>query len=165
MSLVKRLGIPAAGGALALAAATVGHFEGKELSAYRDAVGVVTICYGHTATARIGQTHTDEECERLLKGDLGDAFDAVNRHVEVPLPPTREAALASFVYNVGPGAFSRSTLLRRLNAGKVVEACHELSRWTYAGGKRLAGLVKRRDVERWLCLYDEYIHVVGGADE
>lgn len=164
MTGLKRLTL-AAGAAGALAVGTVSHFEGKRNEAYVDPVGVVTICYGHTATARIGQTHSDERCRELLAGDLGAAFDAADEHVEVDLPPTRRAALASFVFNVGAGAFQRSTLLRKLNAGQVVEACHELSRWVYAGGEKLPGLVLRRDVERWLCLYDEYATLVAGDDE
>lgn len=155
MSWLKRIGVPAVGaGAVAIAAATVGFFEGKENQAYHDPVGVVTICYGHTATARIGQTHSDEECEALLEQDLGTAFEAVNRNVAVELPPTREAALASFVYNVGEGAFARSTLLRRLNAGQARAACDELLRWVHAGGRRLQGLVNRRFAERELCLME-----------
>lgn len=155
MKWTKRIGVPAAGaGAVAIAAATVGFFEGKENQAYHDPVGVVTICYGHTATARIGQTHSDKECEALLKQDLGDAFEAVDRHVKVELPDTREAALASFVYNVGEGAFAKSTLLRKLNAGRVKAACNELLRWVHAGGIRLQGLVNRRMAERELCLME-----------
>ncbi len=165
MSIKLFVGLGLGGTALALAAGTVSFFEGKENSAYVDPVGVVTICYGHTATARIGQTHSDEECNRLLAGDLGEAFDAVDTRVTVDLPPTRRAALASFVYNVGAGAFGRSTLLRKLNDGHPIEACHELDRWTYAGGEELPGLVKRRDVERWLCLYDEYAPLVAGDHE
>jgi lysozyme len=162
MSLVKRIGIPlGAASALAMGAATVGYFEGKENSAYRDPVGVVTICYGHTETARIGQTHTDAECESLLRQDLGKAFAAVDRHVSVELPPTREAALASFAYNVGEGAFARSTLLRRLNAGRVREACDELLRWVYAGGRVLPGLVTRRQAEREMCLMEPE-HILAG---
>lgn len=154
MSLVKRLGLPVAGGALAVALGTVSYFEGKENSAYRDPVGIVTICYGHTGTARIGQTLSDEECKELLAGDLGDAFDAVDEHVEVELPPTRRAALASFIYNVGEGAFQRSTLLRKLNAGQARQACEELLRWVYAKGRKLPGLVTRRRAERELCLME-----------
>ncbi|WP_052052443.1 lysozyme [Halomonas salina] len=160
--MMKRLGLGVGASALALAVGTVSHFEGKRNDAYVDPVGVVTICYGHTATARIGQTHSDEECERLLAGDLGDAFDAVDTRVRVDLPPTRRAALASFVYNVGSGAFGRSTLLRKLNAGDTVAACNELDRWVYAGGNELPGLVRRRDVERWLCLYAEYAPLAAG---
>lgn len=147
----KRLAVASLGAALSIAALLVSWYEGKENTAYRDPVGIVTICYGHTATAKLGQTHTDEECERLLQGDLGEAMAAVGQHVKVPLPVERRAALASFVYNVGEGAFRKSTLLRKLNQGDTAGACAELSRWVYAGGEVLPGLVKRRQTERELC--------------
>lgn len=137
-------------GALALAASVVGFYEGKRNNAYQDPVGIPTICYGHTADVQMGQTRTDEECQDLLQSDLGDAFDTVDRLVETPLSEPRRAALASFVYNVGAEAFARSTLLRRLNAGDP-NACEELDRWVYAGGRQLKGLVRRRATERELC--------------
>ncbi|SDL78068.1 lysozyme [Modicisalibacter muralis] len=152
MSLIKRLGIPVIGGALTIAAATVSHFEGRSNEAYLDPVGIPTICDGHTQGVQLGQTLSNDECDKLLAGDLGDAFDAVDQHVDVVLPPTRRAALASFTYNVGEDALMRSTLLRKLNAGDVVGACNELRRWVYAGGRKLAGLVRRRKAERELCL-------------
>ena len=151
-AVIKRHGLPVAGGAMVVGLATVGHFEGKRNDAYLDPIGIPTICYGHTQGVRLGQSKTDVQCRTLLKGELGEAFEVVDRAVERPLPPTREAALASFVYNVGAGAFQRSTLLRKLNAGDVIGACNELSRWVYAGGRQLAGLIKRRAVERALCL-------------
>jgi len=141
----------AAGGALSMSAALVAHYEGFEPRAYLDPVSIPTICYGHTATARLGQVKSRAECDELLRGDLGVAMAALDRRVRVDLPDTRRAALASFVFNVGEGAFARSTLLRRLNAGDVRGACAELSRWVYAGGRELAGLVRRRHAERELC--------------
>ena len=152
MSLKRRLAIGATAGALSLATAVVSYYEGYQPTAYRDPVGVPTICYGHTATARMGQTLSQERCTQLLQADLGHAFSAVDRRAQVDLPPPTRAALASFVYNVGEGAFARSTLLRKLNAGDLRGACHELSRWVYAGGRKLNGLVKRRATERELCL-------------
>ena len=74
----------------------------------------------------------------------------ISAQVALPEPP--RAALASFVYNVGEGNFARSTLLRKLNQGDLRGACHELSRWVYAGGRKLNGLVSRRATERELCL-------------
>lgn len=156
MTFLKKAGIAALGSAsaMSLALGVVSHFEGKENAAYHDPVGVLTICYGHTATAQIGQSLSDEACEELLAGDLGDAFEAVDEHVDVPLPDTRRAALASFVFNVGEGALQRSTLLRKLNAGQWREACDELMRWVYADGRKLRGLVRRRVAERRLCLME-----------
>ncbi|SDI52334.1 lysozyme [Vreelandella titanicae] len=152
MSLKRRLAIGAAAGALSLATAVVSYYEGYQPTAYRDPVGVPTICYGHTATARMGQTLSQERCTQLLRADLGHAFSAVDHRAQVDLPPPTRAAFASFVYNVGEGAFARSTLLRKLNAGDLRGACHELSRWVYAGGRKLNGLVTRRATERELCL-------------
>lgn len=152
MSLKRHLAIGATAGALSIATAVVSYYEGYQPTAYRDPVGVATICYGHTATARMGQTLSQERCTQLLQADLGHAFSAVDRRAQVDLPPPTRAALASFVYNVGEGAFARSTLLRKLNAGDLRGACHELSRWVYAGGRKLNGLVKRRATERELCL-------------
>ena len=152
MNLKRRLAIGATAGALSIATAVVSYYEGYQPTAYRDPVGVPTICYGHTATARLGQTLSQAQCTDLLQADLGTAFAAVDRRAQIELPPPTRAALASFVYNVGEGAFARSTLLRKLNAGDLRGACHELSRWVYAGGRKLNGLVKRRATERELCL-------------
>lgn len=137
--------------AVAIAAPPVMYFEGRELSAYLDIVGVPTICYGSTSGVKLGQTKTDAECAELLEGELGKTVEQVNQLINIQQPATRIAALSSFAYNVGIGAFSKSTLLKKLNAGQIMAACAELDRWVYAGGKRVAGLVKRRSVERALC--------------
>jgi len=147
----SRLAMATAAATLSVASVVVANYEGLRTRAYRDPVGIPTICYGHTATARMGQTRTQDECDALLSGDLGDALEQVDRLVTVTLPVERRAALASFVYNVGAGQLASSTLLRKLNAGDAAGACAELSRWVHAGGKRLDGLVKRRQAERELC--------------
>lgn len=152
MGIKSRIAIGATAGAISIATAIVSFYEGYEPTAYRDPVGIPTICYGHTETARMGQTLSQADCTALLQDDLGVAFDAVDRRAQVELPPLTRAALASFVYNVGEGNFARSTLLRKLNWGDLRGACHELTRWVYAKGKRLNGLVKRRATEREVCL-------------
>ncbi|MCM2131471.1 lysozyme [Larsenimonas rhizosphaerae] len=147
----------ALGGALSLSIQVVSYFEGTSLETYPDPVGIPTICTGHTGpTVALHQTRSPEECTELLKGDLGQAFDAINASlapdINQTLPPTRRAALASFIFNVGEGAFQQSTLLKRLNAGQTRAACDQLSRWVYASGRKMSGLVKRREAERALCL-------------
>lgn len=134
-----------------MAVSIVGYFEGRELMGYVDPVGIPTICYGHTATAKLGDTKSPEECERLLREDLGVALSAVDKALP-ELPPSTRAAFGSFTYNVGVGAFNGSTLLRKAKAGDLIGACNELTRWVYAGGRKLNGLVRRRDAERELCL-------------
>lgn len=126
--------------------------EGKENHAYVDSAGVTTICYGHTATAKLGQHLSDQQCLDLLTKDLRWTFDAVNRNVKVKITIGQYVALSSFVFNFGETAFRKSTLLRKLNAGKTKQACDEFMRWINAGGKPLHGLVLRRADERALCL-------------
>lgn len=150
--LIKRAMAVAAGGAVAIAAVLVPAFEGSRLSAYLDPVGIPTICYGHTAGVRVGLVKSQAQCDELLRGDLGIALATVDRLVKVPMPETRRAALASFVYNAGAGNFASSTLLRKLNAGDPIGACNELAKWVYSKGQILPGLVKRREQERALCL-------------
>jgi lysozyme len=158
MRFKHALALAAGTGAVTAATLVITHFEGDRHTAYRDSGGIPTICYGHTQGVALGQTRTHPDCEQLLRADLTQAFAVVNRHVTVPLPEPRRAALASFVHNFGETKFARSTLLRRINAGEGARACRELSRWIYGidntshGRKRIQpGLVKRRRIERQLC--------------
>ena len=151
MSLRNKIGIGTLTGVLGMTGALVTWFEGRSLMAYLDPVGIPTICEGVTQGVKLGDRATPAQCDQLLQRELRIALTAVDRQVRVPLPDTRRAALGSFVYNVGEGQFSSSTLLRLLNGGDARGACAQLSRWIYAGGKQLAGLVKRRAAERELC--------------
>lgn len=144
--------IAAGAGAVTMATVAVSDFEGRSNTAYRDVVGIPTICDGYTHGVRMGDYKTDAECDALLRKELHASFRVVDAAVKVTISEPTKAALASFVYNVGPGAFRSSTLLRKLNAGDRVGACNELKRWVYAGGRKWNGLIKRRDVESWLCL-------------
>lgn len=132
---------------IAGAGAIVAH-EGMRNVAYVDPVGIVTICAGHTATAKLGQIKTDAECSELLYKDAREAADAVRRLVKVPVSQDQFDALVSFAFNVGPTALAKSTLLRKANAGDCWGAGAEFMRWTYAGGTQLPGLIKRRAYER-----------------
>ena len=151
MSLRNKIAIGALTGVLGMTGALVTWFEGRSLVAYFDPVGIPTICEGVTQGVKLGDRATPAQCDQLLQRELRIALTAVDRQVRVPLPDTRRAALGSFVYNVGEGQFSSSTLLRLLNSGDERGACAQLSRWVYAGGKQLAGLVNRRAAERELC--------------
>lgn len=131
--------------------AFVTSWEGMKLVAYRDPVGIPTICAGSTDGVILGQTATRAQCEELLGKELLQAHDNMARCVRVPLTPGERTAYTSFTYNLGAGAFCGSTLARKLNAGDRRGACAELSRWVYAKGMRLPGLVKRRAAERELC--------------
>lgn len=121
--------------------------EGPSLAAYLDAVNVPTICTGSTTGVFIGMVATLGECERRLVEDTTYAGLAVHRLVKVKLTQSMYDSLVSFVFNVGPGAFAKSTLLKKLNNMDYCGAGHEFPRWDKAKGKRLKGLTIRRQQE------------------
>ena len=129
------------------------RFEGLKLSAYRDSVGVLTIGYGHTGPDVFeGQTITEEEADALLVQDTQDAVAAVNRLVTAALTQGQFDALVDFVFNLGAGRLEGSTLLELLNEGDYEGAAAQFERWSHAGGKVLAGLLRRRQAEADLFL-------------
>lgn len=139
---------------LTIAAGIVRPWEGSSRDVYPDIVGVPTVCYGHTGMDVVpGQPRrTAAECERLLSGDLATAHAAVKRCIPNPLPAPTEAALVSFVFNVGPSGVCGSTLGKHMRAGNIAQGCGQLMRWVYAGGKRVQGLVNRRQAEYRVCM-------------
>ncbi len=124
--------------------------EGFRAEAYRDAVGLWTIGYGHTGNVRAGDRITRAEGEALLRLDAGCAAESVGRVVAVPLRQGQVDALVSFVFNLGAPALEGSTLLRKLNAGDAAGAAAEFPKWCHAGNAVLPGLVTRRARERAL---------------
>lgn len=126
----------------------VKRFEGLELKAYRDSVGILTIGYGHTHAVKVGDVITDEQADIFLREDLQVAELTVNTNVKVKLTQGQFDALVSFVFNLGSGNFVKSTLIKKLNAGDYAGATDEFGKWVNAGGKKLSGLVKRRAAER-----------------
>lgn len=89
---------------------------------------------------------------QLLRQEVNRIDEIVSRTVRVPLRDHERAAVISFIYNVGEGNFYKSTMLKKLNRGDIAGACNELPKWVYAKGKRLQGLVNRREDERLVCL-------------
>lgn len=133
--------------------ASVAMWEGTEYVPYKDVVGVLTVCNGYTGPDIIpGKTYGKAECDALLKKELTEHGLGVLKCTKVPLNQNQYDAFASFAYNVGVGAYCRSTLLRKLNSGDYTGACHELLRWNKAGGKVYRGLTNRRKAEMALCL-------------
>ena len=141
-----------AGGVIAAAMSLVAVYEGRSLVAYLDPVSIPTICEGYTHGVKLGDVATPEKCDQLTRQEVAQALAVVDGSVPHLLPDGTRVALASFVYNVGPGAYGGSTLLRLLRAGDIRGACNQLPRWVYAGGKKLRGLERRREAERQICL-------------
>lgn len=130
-------------------------FEGLALHAYRDTGNVVTIGYGHTLTAKMGQVITRDEAEKLLLEDVAKAEREVNSVVCVTLTQGQFDALVSFEFNTGglvlltaKGRERPSKLLEYLNSGAVEYAAGQFMAWVYDNGRRLEGLVRRRNAER-----------------
>lgn len=136
------------------------EFEGFEANAYRDIAGKVTIGYGHTGpSAVMGATITQEEGERLLRLDLYERENGLNdwcQEHQVTLNQNEFDGLVSFIFNVGLGAFKRSSVARYLREGKRYAAAAALMDWnkaTIKGQLRpVAGLTRRRASERALIL-------------
>ncbi|NNP70918.1 lysozyme [Acinetobacter sp. Ac_5812] len=132
-------------------------FEDTELEAYDDGVGVWTIGTGTTVypngtKVKKGDVCTLEQAKSYFAHDLKRFEASVNNLVKVPLSQNQFDALVSLVYNIGQTAFSKSTLLKKLNAKDYQGAADQFPEWNKGGGKVLKGLVRRRAAERALFL-------------
>lgn len=132
------------------------EFEGFRADAYKDAVGVWTIGYGTTARAGVGITPrqgmrvTEEEAEWYLQKAVDKFADQIRPHITAPINDNEFGAFVSLAYNIGPGAFKKSSALRHFNAGDKERAAKSILLWNKAGGKVLKGLVRRREAEKAL---------------
>lgn len=128
-------------------------FEGCQLSAYRDIVGVLTIGYGHTGSdVYDGQVISQDEADALLLSDLANFEADVTSYVATTINGNQFAALVSFAYNLGISALHGSTLLRLVNQGDFDDAALEFPKWDKAGGQVVLGLARRRAAEQQLFL-------------
>ncbi len=125
------------------------RFECCKFKPYYCPAGILTIGIGHTKTASlyIGKTITEDKAKELFAYDIASCKEAIKRLVSVRLNDNQRISLLSFIFNLGTGAFQRSTLRKKLNRGEYERIPYELMKWTKAGGKVLPGLVKRRRAE------------------
>lgn len=129
-------------------------YEGYSSSPYLCPAQHWTIGYGAIwgmDDKRVTEDHPDineDQADYLLRRDVKKSEMAVLRHIRVPLEDGQFNALCSFVFNLGSGALQSSTLRRKINRGDYIGAANEFPRWVYAGGRRLKGLVRRREHER-----------------
>ena len=155
--------------AAALASPIVAEFEGRVLRAYRDPVGILTACDGDTRNVQGGRTYTEAECDRRLVTALAEHGAGIAECLPDDLPLWTRAAFTSFAYNVGDGAFCRSSMAQAARAGNLELACRRLNerpdgrpQWVFVRAgvdpktgaptyKQLPGLVKRRAAERAAC--------------
>jgi lysozyme len=121
---------------------------------YLDPVGIATACAGETdpSVVNFKAQFTRDECVAVLGASLLQHAQQLEQCVTKTVQRHEAVALLLWSHNVGVGAACGSTLVRLLNAGRPAsEWCAQLSRWDYAGGKRLPGLTRRRAEERAIC--------------
>lgn len=145
---------------LSVAVPLVARWEGKKNQAYLDRIAsppVWTVCHGETRGVKQGDSYSDAQCAAMLgrailefRRELHKAFTSVTKATR--LTPKRDAAYTSLAYNAGVYAISRSTAVRRLNAGDIAGGCHAIGWWNKAGNRVVRGLVNRRAEDIAYCM-------------
>jgi len=120
--------------------------------AYQDIVGIWTIGFGTTENVKPGDTITPVQALHRKLADVQKFEGALKQCVKVELHQHEYDAFLSLAYNIGPSAFCKSTLVRKLNAGDYAGACTEILRWNKAGGRVVKGLANRREREFNQCM-------------
>lgn len=138
----------------ALAVGFVGGKEGVSTKAYKDIVGVPTLCFGETRGVKMGDTATMDECKAMLGDALVEFEGNMRACLTSPdkIPDKPYVAFLSLSYNIGSRAFCGSTVARKANAGDLIGACNAMLAWNKAGGRVIKGLTLRRQEERKMCL-------------
>src|SRR4051794_16225091 len=114
--------------------ALIKEFEGFSAAPYKDGAGLMTIGYGHKIQpGELFDRISDDTADALLRDDLQEAEDAVNRLVTVALNQNQFDAMVSFTFNLGEGRLHESTLLALLNSGNYSGASAQITRWKYIG--------------------------------
>ena len=130
-------------------------YEGFSAKPYLCPAGVWTIGYGNTKylngvrVQKQDKPITAEEAERLLENTVIKEFlpKALELSPVLKLHPNKLAAVLSFCYNLGAGAYANSTLRKKINNQDYEAASKEFGKWVMASGKKLNGLIKRRAEE------------------
>lgn len=131
-------------------------FEGCRLRAYDDGVGVWTIGYGRTTNVQRGDIITQEQADEWFEEEIDQFANKVQALLLHDVSQNEFDALVSLAYNIGVGAFSRSTLLKRLNEKNYLQAAAQFDVWNKGGGQVMRGLVRRRAAERRIFESAEY---------
>jgi lysozyme len=141
------------------AAKIIAQFEGLELDAYKDNANIWTIGYGSTRNpytgviVKQGDKISKETAIDWLNKDIGQRQMALKKLIKVPVTANQLAALTSLAYNIGLGAFQKSTLLRLLNAkAPKIEVANQFIRWNKVNNVEIKGLTNRRILEKELFL-------------
>jgi len=133
--------------ALELLIKLIKRFEGCKLKAYYCPAGVLTCGWGSTGKDILPNTvWTQDYADKRLMHDAV-RFLKATQNLCPHLKGEQLGAIADFTYNLGVGRLKSSTLRKKINEGDFESASKELKKWVYGGGKKLKGLVVRRDAE------------------
>lgn len=140
-----------------LAVTVVSQHEGLRTRAYKDVVGVPTICFGETRGVKMGDVKTVSDCKwmlgnRLVEFEQNTLLNPRCVHDAAAIPDESYVQFLSIAYNIGEGAFCRSSVVKYLNAKNLRGACEAMGRFVYAMGVKWPGLVRRRAEEVKACL-------------
>lgn len=131
----------------------IGNAESCRRDPYVCPAGVLTDGIGNTHGVKAGTRKTDAQIAVDWEKNILAAEKCVNSYATgAKLSDNTFSAVTSITFNVGCGAMQKSTLFWRLRKGETAQACQQFTRWVYADGKQLPGLVKRRAEEKQLCL-------------
>jgi lysozyme len=141
------------GDRITLAKGLIREFEGFRSHAYKCPAGTCTVGFGTTGAAvHFGMVISRDTAERWLDRDVRNTAIALEKIVRVPLSEKSWAAILSFAYNVGVGAFEQSTLEFLISQKRFNSAAEQFGRWVHSGDEKLPGLIRRRAAERALFL-------------
>ena len=129
------------------------RFEGFRARVYKCQAGYRTIGYGHV----LRQNEQDQEvtlaqAEEVLLEDLAIVARGVMRNTKIALVQHQFDALISLVFNIGVGAYQRSTLRAKISRNEHDDVAKEFRRWIWVGYKASKGLLSRRIAESNLYL-------------
>ncbi len=129
-------------------------YEGFSAKIYLCPAGKATIGYGHVVkkSENFLKTISKKQAEKLLADDALQVCEQISKLLKITLSQNQFDAVVCFVYNVGIGNFTNSTMLKLLNSGDIKAAAGEFERWIYSNGKILSGLKTRRQEEKQLFL-------------
>jgi lysozyme len=133
--------------------------EGESLVAYKDPVGILTICHGETLGVIPGMKMTKQECAENTRRRIAEFMRHVDLLIVPEVPPEVLAAHTSFAYNIGVNGYERSQTRNLTNRGQFVAGCKAMLNWYMAGGRdcrirknNCYGVYARRQDEVKLCL-------------
>lgn len=136
--------------AVPVAVAIIAPWEGLRNDPYKDIAGINTVCFGETRVEM--RRYSDAECLAMLnKAVEGFANQVLQCTPILANHPYQLAAASSLAYNTGVSAYCKSTAARKFNSGDLVGGCESFRLWVYAGGKKVNGLIRRREAEIELC--------------